>query len=91
MIAPDTSVAIAAATPWHSTHGPAMAALSASPAALIVHVAFETTAALSRMPEGQRVAPEVVLEWLVRRFPGDWLALPHQAARAALHAAVAAT
>ena len=32
--------------------------------------------ALSRMPEGQRLAPATVLEWLERRFSTEWLALP---------------
>lgn len=88
MIAPDTSVVIAAATPWHSAHARAVAALADVPAALIVHVAYETTAAMSRMPDGQRLAPEVVIEWLGRRFADEWLSLPADASRAALQAAV---
>lgn len=88
MIAPDTSVVIAAAMPWHSAHAAAVTALKQAPAALIVHVAYEATAAMSRMPDGHRVAPEIVLEWLGRRFPDTWLALPANASRAALHAAV---
>ncbi len=55
---------------------------------LIAHVAFETTATLSRMPEGQRLAPATVLEWLERRFPTEWLSLPADAARDTLRAAV---
>jgi hypothetical protein len=56
VIAPDTSVVIAAAAPWHVAHDAAVAAMaSADPAVLIAHVAFETTAALSRMPAGQRL------------------------------------
>ena len=88
MIAPDTSVAIAAAAPWHVAHDAAVAAMASGQPALIAHVAFETTVALSRMPEGQRVAPEVVLEWIERRFPTPWLALPANATRAALRTAV---
>ena len=41
------------------------------------------------MPEGHRVAPDVVLTWLDRRFGDEWLALPAKAAREALRAAVA--
>lgn len=80
---------IAAAAPWHVAHKAAAAALAADQPALIAHVAFETTAALSRMPEGQRLAPPLVLEWLERRFPTSWLALPAAATRRGLRAAVA--
>lgn len=89
MIAPDSSVAIAAAAPWHLAHEAAVAALAADEASLISHVAFETTAALSRMPEGQRLAPAVVLKWLELRFGSRWLALPAAATRRGLRAAVA--
>jgi predicted nucleic acid-binding protein len=88
VIAPDSSVTIAAAAPWHVSHDAAVAALAAERSFLIAHVAFETTAALSRMPEGQRLAPAVVLEWLERRFPGRWLAMPAVRARRALRTAV---
>jgi len=88
VIAPDSSVTIAAAAPWHLAHDAAVAALSAEAASLISHVALETTAALSRMPEGQRLAPDVVLEWLELRFGSRWLALPAAATRRALRTAV---
>jgi predicted nucleic acid-binding protein len=89
VIAPDSSVTIAAAAPWHAAHEAAVAGLAASRASLIGHVAYETTAAMSRMPEGHRIAPAVVLEWLEARFRADWLTLPPDATRAALRAAVA--
>jgi predicted nucleic acid-binding protein len=88
VIAPDSSVTIAAAAPWHEAHAVAVAALAGDGTSLIGHVAFETTAAMSRMPQGHRLAPPVVLAWLERRFPGPWLALPAAAARAALRVAV---
>jgi len=88
VIAPDSSVTIAAAAPWHVAHEAAVAALAADQPSLISHVAFETTAALSRMPEGQRLAPAVVLEWLQLRFGSRWLALPAAATRRALRTAV---
>jgi predicted nucleic acid-binding protein len=88
VITPDSSVAIAAAASWHEAHRTAVEALAEDDVRLIAHVAFETTAALSRMPEGHRVAPAVVLEWLQRRFPGPWLTLDGEASRAALGAAV---
>jgi predicted nucleic acid-binding protein len=88
LIAPDSSVTIAAAAPWHVAHKVATAALAADQPALIAHVAFETTAALSRMPEGQRLSPAVVLGWLERRFPTSWLTLPAAATRRGLRTAV---
>jgi predicted nucleic acid-binding protein len=88
MIAPDTSVTIAAAAPWHVAHDAAVTALAAERSSLISQVAYETTAAMSRMPEGQRLAPTVVIKWLDRKFPTRWLVLPADAARAALRAAV---
>ena len=51
---------------------------------------FETTSALSRMPQGRRVSAPVVVEALGRRFPGPWLGLKPKATRAALERAVAA-
>jgi hypothetical protein len=41
------------------------------------------------MPEGQRLAPAVVLEWLELRFGSRWLALPVAATRRGFRAAVA--
>jgi predicted nucleic acid-binding protein len=89
MIAPDSSVTIAAAAPWHQAHEAAVAALAAENSSLIGHVAYETTAAMSRMPEAQRIAPAVVLEWLEKRFQTRWLTLPAAATRGALRTAVA--
>ena len=89
MIAPDSSVTIAAAAPWHVAHQSAVSTMATTESSLIAHVAFETTAALSRMPQGQRLAPATVLEWLERRFPTEWLSLPAAASRDALRAAVA--
>lgn len=88
MIAPDSSVTIAAAAPWHVAHRAAVTALGADQASLIAHVAFETTAAMSRMPEGQRLAPATVSGWLERRFGTRWLALSAPAARRALRTAI---
>lgn len=88
MIAPDSSVTIAAAASWHVAHEAAVAALTAEDASLIAQVAYETTAALSRMSEGQRLAPAVVLEWLQVRFGSQWLASPAAVTRRALRTAV---
>jgi predicted nucleic acid-binding protein len=81
VITPDSSVAIAAAASWHVAHENAVAALERDEVALIAHVAYETTAALSRMPQGHRIAPAIVLEWLERRFESEWLTLPPTAER----------
>jgi predicted nucleic acid-binding protein len=88
VIAPDTSVAIAALAPWHDAHLPARTALTRGDARLPAHVAFETTSALSRMPKGRRIAPEIVLEALERAFPAPWLSLDGDGLRAALRRAV---
>lgn len=88
MIAPDSSVTIAAAASWHVAHDRAVAALEVEPSSLIAHVAYETTAAMSRMPERRRISPAVVLDWLEQRFPQPLLTLPADAARAALRRAV---
>jgi predicted nucleic acid-binding protein len=88
VIAPDSSVTIAAAAPWHVAHDAALATLATDRAALIAHVAFETTAAMSRMPEGQRLSPAIVLAWLEQRFRSAWLALPASATRSALRTAI---
>jgi predicted nucleic acid-binding protein len=90
VIAPDSSVVIAAVAPWHETHEPARAAFDGADVGLPAHVAFETTSALSRMPRGRRIAPQVVLSALERDFPQPWLALNSSAMRDALQRAVAA-
>jgi predicted nucleic acid-binding protein len=90
VIAPDSSVVIAALAPWHEAHRPARAALAEADARLPAHVAFETVSALSRMPEGRRIAPAVVLEALQRGFTQPWLAMDADALRDALRRAVEA-
>lgn len=90
MIAPDSSVVIAALAPWHVANAAARDALAGSEVHLVAHVAFETTSALSRMPEGRRIAPGVVVEALARRFASAWLVLDAAQVRSALERAVAA-
>jgi predicted nucleic acid-binding protein len=90
VIAPDSSIVIPAIAPWHEAHHPARTALSKGEIRLPAHVAFETTSALSRMPEGQRIAPTVVLEVLERRFTQPWLAMDADDMRHALQRAVTA-
>lgn len=88
MIAPDSSVVIAALAPWHEIHASARAALQESHVRLPAHVAFEATSALSRMPQGRRIAPLVVWEAIDRRFPNEWLSLSNDGTRVALQQAV---
>jgi predicted nucleic acid-binding protein len=90
VIAPDSSVVIAALAPWHEAHRPARSALSEDNARLPAHVAFETTSALSRMPEGRRIAPTVVLEALERGYAQPWLSMDAKGLRDALQRAVEA-
>jgi predicted nucleic acid-binding protein len=90
VIAPDSSVVIAALAPWHDAHRPARAAVAEGEVRLPAHVAFETTSALSRMPEGRRIAPAVVLEALERGFAQPWLAMDTDGLRDALRRAVEA-
>jgi predicted nucleic acid-binding protein len=90
VIAPDSSVVIAALAPWHEAHRSARLALSGDDTSLPAHVAFETTSALSRMPQGRRIAPAVVLEALERGFPAPWLSMDAEAMRVTLRTAVQA-
>lgn len=88
MIAPDSSVVIAALAPWHEMHEQARAALGWDEVGLPAHVAYEMTSALSRMPKERRIAPGVVLEALQGTFPQPWLALDSAGLRDALQRAV---
>jgi predicted nucleic acid-binding protein len=90
MIAPDSSVVIAALAPWHEAHDAARDALRAEQVGLPAHVAVETTSALSRMPQGRRIAPAVVLDALERAFPTTWLTLAGGEQREAMRTAIAA-
>ncbi len=88
MIAPDSSVLIPALASTHEGHERCVAALTGRSPRLIAHVAFETTSALSRMPEGLRVAPTSVRDALDLDFPDSWLALDADAQRSCLRRAV---
>lgn len=90
MIAPDSSVVIAALAPWHELHDQARAALSEREVRLPAHVACETVSALSRMPEGRRIAAPIVLQALELGFAAPWLALDAGDLRDALGTAVRA-
>jgi predicted nucleic acid-binding protein len=88
VIAPDSSVVVAALGPWHPAHEASRAALSDDDRQLIGHAAFEAASVLSRMPEPYRVAPTVVLEALGRDYPLPWLALDAAGQRLCLSRAI---
>jgi predicted nucleic acid-binding protein len=90
LIAPDSSVVVAALSPWHDAHAVARERLLSDEVRLIAHVAFETVSALSRMPQEHSAPAPVVLEGLVRSFPQPWLSLNATQMRAALERTVAA-
>jgi len=90
LIAPDSSVVVAALATWHSDHEDALEALDGTEAGLIAHVGFETASVLSRLPEGLRMAAPLVVASLSDDFPARWLTLDGTRMRRALNAAIAA-
>lgn len=88
MIAPDSSVVIAALAQWHPAHRASRAALVNEERRLVVHVAFESTSVLSRMPEPYRMTPAVVIGALDRIATSPWLALDAASQRSCLRRAV---
>ena len=87
MIAPDSSVLVAALASHHEGHRRAVDAIGAV-SGLIVHAAFEACSVLSRLPEGLRVEAAIVLDALERDFPRPWLALGQDGQRSCLRSAV---
>ena len=90
MIAPDSSVLIAALDVDHESHEPSRAALAGKSPRLVAHVAFETVSVFSRLPEGLRVPSAIVLAALEKAFPEPWLALDSARQRSSLKRACAA-
>jgi predicted nucleic acid-binding protein len=84
---PDSSVLIAALASHHAAHERSFDAVGDA-SGLIVHVAFETSSVLSRMPEEQRMEAKVVLDALEREFPQPWLTLDQEGQRSCLRHAV---
>jgi predicted nucleic acid-binding protein len=74
VIVPDSSVLIAALASYHDAHERTVNILDED-SQLIVHVAFEASSVLSRMPEGYRMQAGIVVDALEREFPEPWLAL----------------
>ena len=77
MIAVDTSVIVPASAAWHQGHAAAVAALDRRPL-LPAHAALETFAVITRLPHPHRVAPELAVAFLRRRFPEPVLTLSAQ-------------
>ena len=75
MTAVDSSVLVAGFATWHEWHGRARDVLDERPA-VVAHAAFETFSVLTRLPERQRVAPEIAVRFLGERFQEPWLTLP---------------
>jgi predicted nucleic acid-binding protein len=75
VITADTSVAVAAALPWHEAHTAARSALSRRKPRLIAHVAVETYSVLTRLPPPQRVPAPVAWTFLREVFASPPLVL----------------
>lgn len=88
MIAPDSSVVIAALGQWHPAHEASRAAIVGEERGLVGHVAFEATSVLSRMPEPYRMMPTVVMDALDRISTSPWLALDAASQRSCLRRAI---
>jgi predicted nucleic acid-binding protein len=67
VIAVDTSVAVAAALPWHESHAAAQAALR-PPTALLAPVAVETYSVLTRLPAPHRVPVSLAWQYLAETY-----------------------
>ena len=74
MIAIDSSVAIAGFAAWHEQHSAARKVLARRPR-LVAHAALETFSVLTRLPPPHRAQPEIVADFLRRRFPDPPLGL----------------
>ena len=68
MIALDTSVAVAAALPWHEAHVATLESLRGERTPLIAQVAVETYSVLTRLPPPHRVPAPVALAYLEQAF-----------------------
>ena len=89
MIAVDTSVAVAAALPWHESQAAARAALPRGRTPLLAQVAVETYSVLTRLPPRQRVPARVALDYLDATFDFPPLSLSPEGYRELLAVAAA--
>lgn len=87
MIVVDTSVAVAAALPWHESHSPARSALARANGPLIAHVAIESYSVLTRLPPPHRVPAGIARTYLREAFALPPIALSPDAYAALLDTA----
>ena len=71
----DTSVAVAAALPWHEAHRAALPAVRGK-TPLLGQVAIETYSVLTRLPPPQRVPPPLAHAYLTETFTLPPIVLP---------------
>ena len=90
MIVADTSVAVAAALPWHEAHPVARSALTGEKTRVIAQVAIETYSVLTRLPPPQRVPAAVARDYLVEMFELPAIVLAAEEYEGLLDLAVAA-
>jgi predicted nucleic acid-binding protein len=74
VIAADTSVVVAAFASWHESHNVATRALAPG-TRLIAQCAVETYSVLTRLPAPHRAPGDLVLSFLSKRFPEEYLQL----------------
>jgi predicted nucleic acid-binding protein len=68
LIAADTSIAVAAALPWHTSHASARSSLAGRRPRALAQTAIETYSVLTRLPAPHRVSPDVALDVLDGTF-----------------------
>ena len=85
MIVVDTSVAVAAALPWHEAHAAALSAMPRTKTPLLAQVALETYSVLTRLPPPQRVPAMVAGDYLSETFVLPPLVLPSDGYRRLLN------
>ena len=88
-VAVDTSVVVAALSPWHEHHEAAVTAVDAEAPVLVGHVVAEALSVLTRLPD-RAVAPAAAWEAIRRTFPDPPLVLTGRQLVAAHDRAVAA-
>jgi predicted nucleic acid-binding protein len=87
-MAVDSSVVVAGFASWSEQHDEANDILDRGPR-LIAHAALETFSVLTRLPRPHRAPADLVHEYLVERFPDQWLTLSGARHRRLLEACVA--
>lgn len=75
MIVVDSSVAVAAALPWHERHVHARASFPRLGTRLVAHVALETYSVLTRLPTPFRVPAAAARDYLAQTFASPPIAL----------------